>query len=156
MDERSLSVHAMRRGMGETTYPEVPASFEARVASGGFRIIAGEKHDSGRRFTTAETIKTERKIVQKMQDGEGRAPQLMSVQQAIPLTESRPHFNRAQRNAIEQVLASHDRVQGLQGAAGAGKTATLESIRHGAEQNGYAGEGFTPASAQPGNSGTRA
>jgi hypothetical protein len=34
MDERALFVDAMRRGMGETTYPEVRASFEARVASG--------------------------------------------------------------------------------------------------------------------------
>jgi hypothetical protein len=30
-DERALFVDAMRRGMGETTYPEVRANFEARV-----------------------------------------------------------------------------------------------------------------------------
>ena len=52
-------VDAMRRGMGETTYPEVRASFEARIASGEFRIVAGEKHDTGRQFTTAETIRAE-------------------------------------------------------------------------------------------------
>jgi conjugative relaxase-like TrwC/TraI family protein len=146
MDERSLFVDAMRRGMGETTYPEVRASFEARIASGEFRIVAGEKHDTGRQFTTAETIKAEREIVQKMRAGQGRAPQLMSVQQAIPLTEARPQLNRAQRNAIEQVLTSHDRVQGLQGVAGAGKTTTLAIIRQGALHNGYAVEGFAPTS----------
>ena len=145
-DERSLFVNAMRRGMGETTYPEVRASFEARVASGEFRIVPGEKQDTGRQFTTAETIKAEKEIVQKMQDGQGRAPQLMSVQEAIPLTEARPQLNRAQRNAIEQVLTSHDRIQGLQGVAGAGKTTTLESVRQGAQRNGYAVEGFAPTS----------
>jgi conjugative relaxase-like TrwC/TraI family protein len=145
-DERALFVDAMRRGMGETTYPEVRASFEARVASGEFRIVPGEKHDTGRQFTTAETIKAEKEIVHKMQDGQGRAPQLMSVQQAIPLTEARPQLNRAQRNAIEQVLTSHDRIQGLQGVAGAGKTTTLESVRQGAELNGYVVEGFAPTS----------
>jgi conjugative relaxase-like TrwC/TraI family protein len=145
-DERSLFVDAMRRGMGETTYPEVRASFEARVASGEFRIVSGEKHDTGRQFTTAETIKAEKEIVQKMQDGQGRASQLLSVQQAIPLTEARPQLNRAQRNAIEQVLTSRDRIQGLQGIAGAGKTTTLESVRQGAEQNGYVVEGFAPTS----------
>ena len=31
MDERAIFVDAMRRGMGETTYPEVRASFEART-----------------------------------------------------------------------------------------------------------------------------
>ncbi len=146
MDERALFVDAMRRGMGETTYTEVRASFEARVASGEFRVVPGEKHDSGRRFTTAETIKAENEIVQTMRNGQGRTPQLMFVEQAIPLTEARPQLNRAQRSAIEQILTSRDQVQGLQGSAGVGKTTTLAGVREGAEQNGYAVEGFAPTS----------
>jgi conjugative relaxase-like TrwC/TraI family protein len=146
MDERAIFVDAIRRGMGETTYPEVRASFEARVASGEFRVVAGDKHGTGRQFTTAETIRAEREIVKTMQDGQGRAPQLMSVEQAIPLTEARPQLNQAQRAAIEQVLTSRDRIQGLQGVAGGGKTTTLASIRQGAEQSGYAVEGFAPTS----------
>jgi conjugative relaxase-like TrwC/TraI family protein len=146
MDERAIFVDAMRRGMGETTYPEVRASFEARIASGEFRVVAGEKHGTGRQFTTAETIRAEREIVKTMQDGQGRAPQLMSVQQAIPLTDSRPQLNHAQRATIEQVLTSRDRIQGLQGVAGGGKTTTLASIRQGAEESGYMVEGFAPTS----------
>jgi conjugative relaxase-like TrwC/TraI family protein len=146
MDERALFVDAMRRGMGETTYPEVRASFEARVASGEFRVVPGEKHDSGRRFTTAETIKAENEIVQKVRNGQGRAAKLMSVEQAIPLTEARPQLSRAQRSAIEQILTSRDQVQGLQGSAGVGKTTALAGVRQGAEQNGYVVEGFAPTS----------
>jgi conjugative relaxase-like TrwC/TraI family protein len=146
MDERALFVDAMRRGMGETTYPEVRATFEARVASGEFRVVPGEKHDSGRRVTTAETIKAEKEIVEKVMNGQGRAPQLMSVEQAIPLTEARPQLNRAQRIAIEQILTSRDQVQGLQGSAGVGKTTALAGVRQGAEQSGYAVEGFAPTS----------
>jgi conjugative relaxase-like TrwC/TraI family protein len=146
MDERAIFVDAMRRGMGETTYPEVRASFEARVASGEFRIVATEKHGSGRQFTTADTIRAEREIVKVVQDGQGRAPQLMSVEQAIPLTELRQQLNPAQCGAIEQVLTSRDRIQGLQGVAGAGKTTTLVSIRQGAEQSAYVVEGFAPTS----------
>ncbi|MGO8758052.1 MAG: MobF family relaxase [Terracidiphilus sp.] len=145
-DERALLVDAMRRGMGETTYPEVRASFEARIASGEFQLIPSEKHDSARRFTTAKMIQAEKEIVQTVLDGRGRAPQLMPVQQAIPLTEARPHLNPSQHNAIEKVLTSNDRIQGLQGVAGAGKTTTLTSIRRGAEQNGYTVEGFAPTS----------
>jgi ATP-dependent exoDNAse (exonuclease V) alpha subunit len=70
----------------------------------------------------------------------------MPIQKAIPLTETRPHLNTAQRKVIEEVLTSRDRVQGLQGLAGSGKTSALESIRQGAEQNGYAVEGFAPTS----------
>ena len=36
-DERDIFRDALRRGMGEMTYPEVRASFEARVASGEFQ-----------------------------------------------------------------------------------------------------------------------
>jgi len=144
IDERAIFVDAMRRGMGETTYPEVRASFEARVASGEFRLVANEKQGSTRQFTTAETIEAESEIVRKVLDGQGRTPQLMPVEQAIPLTEARPQLNQAQRKAIEQVLTSRDRVQGLQGVAGAGKTTTLAGVRQGAEQSGYIVEGFAP------------
>jgi conjugative relaxase-like TrwC/TraI family protein len=145
-DERALFVDAMRRGMGQTTYPEVRANFEARVASGEFRVIAGEKHDTGRRFTTAETIKAEKEIVRKMLDGHNRAPQIMTIQQAILLTESRPYLNRVQRDAVEHILTSRDQVQGLHGRAGVGKTTTLAVVREGAERNGYEVEGFAPTS----------
>jgi len=145
-DERALFVDAMRRGMGETTYPEVRANFEERVASGEFRMIAGEKHDTGRRFTTAETITAEKEIVRKVLDGQDRAPQIMSIQEAIPLTESRPHLNRAQRDAVEHILTSRDQIQGLHGRAGVGKTTTLAVVREGAESNSYKVKGFAPTS----------
>jgi len=146
VDERALYVDALRRGMGEMTYPEVRASFEARVASGEFKEIADDGHKPGRRFTTAATIKAEQEIVQKVREGQNSAPQIMPIQEAIQLTETRPHLNTAQRKVIEEVLTSRDRVQGLQGLAGSGKTSALESIRQGAEQNGYAVEGFAPTS----------
>src|ERR1700761_2323622 len=40
-DERELYRDALRRGMSETTYSEVRASFEARVATGEFQIVPG-------------------------------------------------------------------------------------------------------------------
>ena len=146
VDERALYVDALRRGMGEMTYPEVRASFEARVASGEFRQIENAAHEAARRFTTAATIRAENEIVQKVQDGQSRAPQIMSIESAVPLTESRPHFNAAQKRVIEEVLTSRDRVQGLQGRPGSGKTSVLETIRQGAERNGYAVEGLAPTS----------
>ncbi len=146
VDERALYVDALRRGMGEMTYPEVRASFEARVASGEFKEIAEDSQKAGRRFTTAATIKAENEIVQKVQSGQNRAPQIMSIESAVPLSESRSDFNAAQKRVIEEVLTSRDQVQGLQGRAGSGKTSVLETIREGAEKNGYAVEGFAPTS----------
>jgi conjugative relaxase-like TrwC/TraI family protein len=146
LDERAIFVDAMRRGMGEMTYPEVRANFEARITSGEFREVNGSKHSAGRHFTTAGTIQAEKEIIRSVREGQGQAPQLMSIQDAIPLTEAHERLNDTQRKAIEQILTSRDQVQGLQGSAGSGKTSTLAAIRQGAEQNGYAVEGFAPTS----------
>jgi hypothetical protein len=146
VDERALYVDALRRGMGEMTYPEVRASFEARVASGEFKEIADNGARAGRRFTTAATIKAENEIVQKVQDGQSRAPQIMAIESAVPLADSRSYFNAAQKRVVEEVLTSRDRIQGLQGRAGSGKTSVLSLIREGAEKNGYAVQGFAPTS----------
>jgi conjugative relaxase-like TrwC/TraI family protein len=146
LDERAIFVDAMRRGMGEMTYPEVRANFEARIASGEFREVGGGKHSAGRHFTTAAMVQAEKEIIRYVQDGQGRAPQLMSIQDAIPLTEAREQLNQTQRKAIEQILTTCDQIQGLQGSAGSGKTTTLAAIRQGAERSGYVVEGFAPTS----------
>ena len=146
VDERALYVDALRRGMGEMTYPEVRASFEARIASSEFQQIADDGSKAGRRFTTAATIQAESEIVQKVRDGQSRTPQIMGIESAVPLVDSRPHFNAAQKRVVEEVLTSYDRIQGLQGRAGSGKTSVLATIREGAELNGYAVEGFAPTS----------
>jgi conjugative relaxase-like TrwC/TraI family protein len=145
-DERDIFRDALRRGMGETTYPQVRANFETRVASGEFQTVLGQTHDTGTQFTTQETIRAERDVIRQMQQGQNQAPQIMPIQDAIVLTDTSQQFNSAQRGAIEQVLTSRDYVQGLQGVAGAGKTTTLEAIRRGAEQRGYEVEGFAPTS----------
>ncbi len=145
VDERALYVDALRRGMGEMTYPEVHASFEARIASGEFKEVVNDGK-AGRTFTTAATIKAETEIVQKVQEGQKRAPQIMAIESAVPLSESLSYFNAAQKRVVEEVLTSYDRVQGLQGRAGSGKTSVLSLIREGAERNGFAVEGFAPTS----------
>lgn len=59
---------------------------------------------------------------------------------------TRSFLNDSQRRVIEEVLNSSDRIHGLQGLAGSGKTTTLQTIREGAETNGYIVEGFAPTS----------
>jgi conjugative relaxase-like TrwC/TraI family protein len=145
-DERDLFRDALRRGMSETTFAEVRASFAARVASGEFQILPGQKHDTGRRFTTAATIRAEREVMGRMAQGQNQASPIMSIQDAVALAETRQELNSAQRAAIEQILTSRNTVQGLQGFAGVGKTVSLSAVRRGAEQRGYVVEGFAPTS----------
>jgi conjugative relaxase-like TrwC/TraI family protein len=146
VDERLLFRDALRRGMGDITYGQVRASFDERVHSGEFRSVEPQRHQTGHKFTTEETVRAEQDVLRRMQRGQDGASAIASKEQAAAHAESRPHLNAAQRAAIEQVLASKNQIQGLQGLAGSGKTSALESIRIGAEQNGYAVEGFAPTS----------
>lgn len=146
LDERALFVDAMRRGMGETTYVGVRASFESRVATGEFQAVTHGRQSAARRFTTAATIQAEREVLRSVLERQGRAPQLMPIQEAVRLTESHQHLNPTQRKAIEEILTANDQVQGLQGSAGSGKTTTLAVIRQGAERRGYIVQGFAPTS----------
>ena len=66
--------------------------------------------------------------------------------QAIALADQHPHLNQAQKTVVEDVLSSPDRIQGIQGFAGSGKTTTLTAIRSAAERQGYQVEGFAPTS----------
>ena len=145
-DERGILTDALRRGMGEVTYPEIRQNFDARHASGEFQTMEAQKYDSGRKFTTQETIQQERSVVSMMQAGQGSVSQILPIQQAVAVSDSREQLNPAQRRVIEEVLTSRDQIQGLQGLAGSGKTTTLEAIREGAEKAGYSVEGFAPTS----------
>jgi len=145
-DERGIFRDALRRGMGELRYPEIRTNFEARRDTGEFQEIAGPKHASGRLFTTRQVLGAERDVIRMMRDGQGQAAQTMPIQQAIAHTETYSLLNSGQRRAVEEILVSRDRVQGLQGFAGVGKSAALSSVREGAERNGYAVEGFAPTS----------
>jgi conjugative relaxase-like TrwC/TraI family protein len=145
-DERALFRDALRRGMGDTNYAQVRASVEQRLASGEFQLVTATKHGSARQFTTAETIQAEKEILRQMRQGQGRADQIMPVQQAVAHTAQYPILNSSQRTAAEEILTSRDRIQGLQGSAGVGKTTALKTVREAAEQRGMIVEGFAPTS----------
>jgi AAA domain len=81
-----------------------------------------------------------------MQQAQGRAEQIMSIQSAVAHTEKQQHLNAGQWSAAEEILTSRDVVQGLEGRAGVGKTTLLKSVREAAERRGYVVEGFAPTS----------
>jgi ATP-dependent exoDNAse (exonuclease V) alpha subunit len=145
-DERLLYRDALRRGMGEITYPDVRQNFEARHQTGEFQIVQGGKHESDRQFTTRQTIAQEKEIVRMMRDGQNQLGPIMPIGQAIRIADATTHLNQSQRTVLEDVLISPDKVQGLQGFAGTGKTTTLSAIREVVEQKGYEVVGLAPTS----------
>jgi conjugative relaxase-like TrwC/TraI family protein len=146
VDERALIRDGLRRGMGEITYGQVRSNLDARLASGEFQTVERSYNVPGRQFTTAKTIAAEQEIVQRVLDGRNQAEPVLSRSRTISFTDQQSHLNRTQKSVVEDVLSSSDRVQGIQGFAGSGKTTTLSVIRGAAELQGYHVEGFAPTS----------
>jgi conjugative relaxase-like TrwC/TraI family protein len=145
-DERAILRDALRRGMGETSYRDIRQEFDRRRNAGEFRSVQGMKHDSGRSFTTPETIAAERANIRYVLEGRNAVEPIMTAERARDQANTRSFLNDSQRRVIEEVLNSSDRIHGLQGLAGSGKTTTLQTIREGAEASGYIVEGFAPTS----------
>src|ERR1700691_3399437 len=146
VDERALIRDGLRRGMGEITHAQVRANLDARLASGEFQIVERPQSVPGRHFTTAKTIEAEHEILHRMREGQNHMEPVLPRPQAIAVADQHPHLNQAQKSVIEDVLSSPDRIQGIQGFSGSGKTTTLTVIRSAAERQGYQVEGFAPTS----------
>jgi conjugative relaxase-like TrwC/TraI family protein len=146
VDERAIVRDALRRGMGYITYSPVRTNLNARIASGEFQAVERSGNMPGRKLTTARTIEAEREILHRVQDGQRQVQPVTTRPEAYRIAQVHPHLNRAQKVVVEEVLSSADRVQGIQGFAGVGKTTTLAVLRTAAEVQGYEVQGFAPTS----------
>ncbi|MCY4440480.1 MAG: relaxase domain-containing protein, partial [Deltaproteobacteria bacterium] len=95
-------------------------------------------------LATDRTVGEERETIALMRSGEGqgRAPMRSWAVQAYlhrgPLT-------AGQRDAVQLILSSRDRVVGVQGYAGTGKTTMLDRVRTLAEKKGWRVAGLAPS-----------
>ncbi len=146
-DRRAILETALVRGMGETTYARIQQEFERRIEAGEFREVS--RFGAGQQYTTATMVRMELEVIGRMQEGNRRDysdPMLVSPQVRIATEDRHPELNPSQRQAVDEIFLSREKVVGLDGIAGAGKTTTLSVIREGAEAEGYRVEGFAPTS----------
>ena len=148
-DERAILQAAMDRSMGQATHGQVRQEFEQRVMRGEFRAVEQTDGRAAPQYTTAEMIRMEKEIVAQMQRGNERGfgdPMLVSPSLRIATEDRHPELSPAQHGAVDDIFVSREKIVGLDGVAGAGKTTTLAVVREGAEAQGYTVEGFAPTS----------
>jgi ATP-dependent exoDNAse (exonuclease V) alpha subunit len=100
-------------------------------------------------YTTAEMVRMEKEIIFRMQSGNQRTyadPMLLSPSRRIAVEDRHTELSSSQRQVVDDIFVSRERIVGLDGVAGAGKTTTLAVIREGVETEGYKVEGFAPTS----------
>jgi conjugative relaxase-like TrwC/TraI family protein len=146
VDERILVRDALRRGMGDVTFSQVRNQLQHRTANGELKEVHRPNMSPARLFTTARTIKEEGEILDQLRRGRNELAPVLPRQDAVTFAAKHTQLNRAQSEVVEDVLSSPDRIQGIQGYAGAGKTTTLSIVRAAVEAQGYTVEGFAPTS----------
>ena len=124
--------------MGETTYGNIQQEFQRRISTGEFQELS--QIGARRQYTTRVMAGMEREIVGRVLEGNRRDfsdPMLVSPPIRIATEDRHPELNPSQLQAVDEILLSREKIVGLDGVAGAGKTTTLAVIREGAELEGY-------------------
>jgi conjugative relaxase-like TrwC/TraI family protein len=148
-DERNILQAAIGRSMAQSTYEQVRHEFAQRVHHGEFIAIGSVDGRAAPMYTTAEMVRMEQEIITRMQSGNQRTyadPMLVSPSQRIAIEDHHTELNPAQRQVVDDIFVSREKIVGLDGVAGTGKTTTLAVIREGVEAEGYRVEGFAPTS----------
>ena len=146
-DLRAILEPALARGMGETSFASVRGELERRISTGEFQEVS--RAGIHPKYTTSSMVRMEREIISRMQEGNRRDysdPMLVSPQVRISTEDRHLELNTSQRKAVDEIFLSREKIVGLDGIAGAGKTTALSVIREGAESAGYKVEGFAPTS----------
>lgn len=123
-DRRSLYETALQRGMGDVTYGQVRQEVDRRFESGEFRQASASVR--GPQMTTAAMLRAEREIIGILQKSNDQPrPMLLNSQNRVCTLSGHPELNTSQYRAVEEVSASFEKIVGIDGVAGAGKTRLL-------------------------------
>ena len=115
-----LKTEALRHGRGRVDLPELKGVIVSEVATGAMLTAKGE-------LATVESLDRERGMIATINKGVGHFQPLGRGREFVTSDRLRPE----QKHAVETILASRDFAVDMRGAAGTGKTATLQELRRG-------------------------
>ena len=117
--DHELLTEALRHGRGHIDHTELKGTLTLQESSGA---ILRDRNE----IATVSSLQREREMVDFVNRGIGRC-QRLGDNQFVASDRLRPE----QKRAVEFVLDSRDRAVNIRGAAGTGKTATLQELRRG-------------------------
>jgi len=146
-DMRQIMTDALRRNLGRTTLEAVNRELRLRQERGEFIDIVREQRPA--EATTERMVRMEKENIQTVIDGKGTSPAIVRASRVKDVVANSAQskqlkLNANQQSAVETILSSEDRIIGLQGGAGTGKTTALSVLREVAEKEGYQVRGFAP------------
>ena len=129
-----LFAAALARQPGAVTKTDVEREVAALEKAG--RLHCADLALPGGAFTTDKALAQERETIELMRDGQDRSPVVMGSWIASARLHKGP-LTKGQKEAVKLILSSKDRVVGVQGYAGTGKTTMLRRANALAGKSGY-------------------
>jgi conjugative relaxase-like TrwC/TraI family protein len=123
--DHEVLTEALRHGRGRISLDELKGSLMREESAGKVFRHGGE-------IATAGSLKREREMVDAVNRGIGKFEPLGKDRQFV----ASDRLNPEQKSAVEAVLNSRDRAVNIRGAAGTGKTATLQEFNRGLSEAG--------------------
>ena len=137
-----LLAAALAREPGAVTAEAAERAIAGLEDGGGLHAAMGL--DPGKHWTTDAAMARESEAIALMKAGQGAEKTIMRGW----IAETKLHggrLNEGQKEAVKLILSSKDRVLGVQGYAGTGKTTMLNRLRTLAESRGYNAAGLAPS-----------
>ena len=127
---------------GAVTIGEAEAAV-ARLEKAG-TLLAADYPVPGESLTTNRTVADERETIALMERGQGRGSAPMHGRAVDKALRNGP-LTAGQKEAVKLILSDKDRVVGVQGYAGTGKTTMLNRARALLEKRGFEVRGLAPS-----------
>ena len=125
VQDHELLTEALRHGRGQINLAQLRGALEIEKSQGA--II-----HAGNRVTTCENLELEQRMIATINHGIARYGRLGGAREFHP----DERLRNEQKCAVQQILDSSDFAINLRGAAGTGKTATLQEINRGLRETG--------------------
>ena len=137
-----LLTAAITQVPGEVEIGDAVRAIDGLVADG--TLHAADIPVKGDSLTTDRAVADELETIGLMEQGRGAARPVMRSWRVVPLLH-RGRLTFGQKAAVKLILSTKDRVVGVQGYAGTGKTTMLDRARVLAAKNGYRMMGLAPS-----------
>ncbi|MBU2765567.1 relaxase domain-containing protein [Acidithiobacillus ferrivorans] len=161
-NREKLYLEAVKQGMGQVTIDDVKDAlidhkeiisagkqkFEyVKKSRAGEQIKVVERHDM---LTTKKVVQREGWLQGYCEEGKGKMQALMNSEDAVETIRQAEErqgfkFSAGQRKSLEATFTSADKIIGIVGSAGVGKTTSAKAIIDAARETGYETIGLTPS-----------